>query len=174
MSKLKLRGEPPFRGGTLDLELDGAWDAGRIGWIDLPLKVTLRGTTFSMPGVDPTPIDELVLPIGLSGPIDAPRIRFDSSALSDALLAAGKRELATRVQQQLEGELGDALDELKEKAGIDLPGGLQEKLPDEAGGRTRSGRCSGRSTGTWPGRGRRFRGAPRSRTRRPRPRRWRR
>lgn len=133
MSKLKLLGEPPFRGGTLDLELDGAWDAGRIGWIDLPLKVTLRGTTFSMQGVDPTPIDELVLPIGLSGPIDAPRIRFDSSALSDALVAAGKRELATRVQQHLGGELADQLDELKEKAGIDLPGGLQGKLPDPKG-----------------------------------------
>jgi len=91
LARLRLADGPPFQGGTLDLELDGAWDQGRIGWVDLPLRVTLRDTTLTVSGVDPTRIDELVLPIGITGPIDSPRVRFETSALSDALVAASSR-----------------------------------------------------------------------------------
>ena len=132
MSQLSLSGPAPFQGGTLDLSIDGAWDDGRIGHVDLPLRVTLRDTLFQMEGVEPTRMDELVLPIGLSGPIDAPRIRFDSSALSDALVEAGKAELANRVRSELEGELGEQLEELEEKIDVDLPEGLDEKVPEGA------------------------------------------
>jgi len=134
LAGLRLEDGPPFRGGTLDLEIDGAWDQGRIGHVDLPLRVTLRDTTMSLPGVEPTHLDELVLPIGIAGPIDGPRVRFDPSALRDALVAAGKREIAERVTGALEGEVGEKLEELKEKTGVELPGGVQEKLPDGAKG----------------------------------------
>ena len=123
LAQLRLPGGAPFQGGTLDVELDGAWDQGRIGWIDLPLRVTLRDTTFRMEGVQPTKLERLELPIGLAGPIDSPRIRFDASDLTDALVAAGKKELAGKVQGLLKGEVGAKLDELD----------LEGKLPDAKG-----------------------------------------
>ena len=132
MSRLRLPGPPPLQGGTLDLELDGSWDGGRIGYIDLPLRVTLRDTVLSMEGIKPTRLDELVLPIGISGPIDSPRIRFEHSVLVDALVDAGKRELANQVQSRLEGEVTKQLDELTERAGIEIPDGLE--IPDDAKG----------------------------------------
>jgi len=130
LAKLELEGGSPFRGGTLDLELDGAWDGGRIGWIDLPLRVTLRDTVLATKGIDPTPIAELAFPIGLSGPIDSLGVRFDASILTGALVAAGKAELAGRLKDALEAELGEVdLGGLEEK----LPQGLDGVLPDAKG-----------------------------------------
>jgi uncharacterized protein (TIGR03546 family) len=141
MAQLKIPGGSPLTGGTLAVELDGAWDEGRIGHVNLPLRATLRNTVLTMKGIDPTPLDELVLPIGLRGPIDSPRIQFDASALTDALVAAGKKELANRVGKLLEGEVGEKLGELSEKTGIEVPkdmvdlgdlGKVGEKLPEGA------------------------------------------
>jgi uncharacterized protein (TIGR03546 family) len=117
MSQLKLPGGTPFHGGTLELNIDGTWDEGRIGWVDLPLKVVLRNTSFQMEGMAATPLVELTLSIGLKGRIDSPSISFDSSDLSDALVAAGKKELAGRLQ----AELGGKLDGLGEELGLDVP-----------------------------------------------------
>ncbi len=135
LRQLKLPGPAPLSGGTLDLELDGAWRAGRVGEIDLPLRATIRDTTVSIEGLQPTPLAELVLPIGLAGPIDAPRIHFDGSTFADALAQAGKGELARQVRSRLEGELGKKLEE--ELGGQKLPGDLQsakEKAQEEAKG----------------------------------------
>jgi uncharacterized protein (TIGR03546 family) len=123
MAQLSLD-EPPFSGGTLDLELDGSWLDGRVGWIDLPLRATLRGTTVSVGGMQPQQLDELVLPIGLVGPIERPRVRFDTAALQEALVASGKAELASQLGGALDGELG----ELGEKLGLDE--GLEEQLSE--------------------------------------------
>ena len=70
LAQLELDGPPPLRGGTLDLELDGAWDQGRIGHVNLPLTATLHDTVLHVEGVDPTPLDRLVLPIGIEGSIE--------------------------------------------------------------------------------------------------------
>lgn len=130
LSQLKLPGGGPFQGGTLEVKLDGAWDQGRIGWINLPLQVVLRDTTFSTEGIEATPVEELALSIGLQGPIDAPRIRFDNQALTDALVAAGKQELANRLKAELGGKLGG----LGDKLGVDAPTleGLEGAAPEEA------------------------------------------
>jgi hypothetical protein len=132
MAQLKLPGGAPFRGGTLDLELDGGWDQGRIGHIDLPLVVTLRGTTLQMKGVDPTVIDELEFRIGLKGPLRSPRVTFDTNALSDALAAAGKAQLATRARAALEENFGDDLKVLEEKSGVSVDQ-LEAQLPGAQG-----------------------------------------
>jgi hypothetical protein len=107
-------------GGTLDLEIDGGWANGKIGVLDLPLRATFRGTTFAAAGVQPTTVDAFTLPIGLSGPLDALVVKFDTSALTKALADAGKAELSKKLQ----GALGDQLQGLQEKTGIELPGGL--------------------------------------------------
>ena len=44
MAQLRFPDAPPLRGGTLDLEIDGAWDRGRIGYVNLPLHATFRNT----------------------------------------------------------------------------------------------------------------------------------
>lgn len=130
MAQLKLPGGAPLSGGTLDLEVEGAWAEGRIGWVDLPLRVTFHGTTFSMEGIGPTALEELVLPIGLYGPIQSPTIRFDASVLADALAEAGQAELARRLQSELGGRVGEAL----EKSGLELPADLEEGVGEQAKG----------------------------------------
>ena len=119
--------DAPFKGGTIDLELEGGWLDGKIGLLDLPLKITLRDTLFQMKGIDPTQLDLLVLPIGLSGPLDSPKVSFDSSVLVDALEQAGEAQLSRQLDAQLEelGFPGKLEDEL------DLPGGLGDGLGDE-------------------------------------------
>lgn len=117
MAQLRLPGPAPFQGGTLDLELDGAWDQGRIGRVDLPLKISFHGTRLTWKGLEPTELEHLELTLGLKGALDAPRIRFDVSSLTDALVAAGKKQLAERVK----AELGDELQKLEEQTGIELP-----------------------------------------------------
>ena len=131
LAQLHLPGGAPLSGGTLDLELDGGWPDGRIGFLDLPLRVTLRGTTLKVAGLEPTLLETLVLPIGISGPLDAPRVKFDGSAFADALKAAGKDELAQRVRAKLED---GALEALGERAGVELPAGLGDKVKDGAQG----------------------------------------
>ncbi len=121
LARLRLPGAPPLRGGTLDLELDGAWADGRIGQVDLPLRVTFHDTVLALEGIEETSLDLLVLPVGLSGALDAPRIHFDGAAFANAIADAGKRELANQVRDRLEGEFGEALDDLRDRAGVDLP-----------------------------------------------------
>ena len=134
MGMLKLPGPAPMQGGTLDLELDGSWLGGRIGEIDLPLRATFRGTTVAIKGLEPTQIDQLVIPIGLKGPIDSPAIQFDSSRFADALADAGKAELSRRLREGLEEKVGEKLEELGEKAGVELPDDVLKKAKQDPAG----------------------------------------
>jgi uncharacterized protein (TIGR03546 family) len=127
MALLKLGDRAPFSGGTLDLSLDGAWQGGRIGFVDATLKVTLHDTTLHVEGIDQAALDELSLPIRLTGALDSPRISLPPNALKDALVAAGKKELADRVGAAVKEKLG----ELEQKTGVKvpkLPGGLDGVL----------------------------------------------
>jgi len=133
MGRLKLPGPAPLRGGSLDLEIDGSWSEGRIGWVDLPLRATVRDTTLAMEGIEPTRIDSLALPIEIRGSIDAPRIRFDRATFADALAKAGKDEIARRVREKLGAEVGEKLGELEEKTGVKIPTDLG-KAQEEATG----------------------------------------
>ncbi len=134
MAQLELDGPAPFQGGTLDLELGGGWDKGQIGQLNLPLKVTVRDTVFAFGDMQPTRLAELPLTIGITGSLDAPRIHFDAKALTDALVAAGKDELANQMKSRLSGELGEKLGELTEGAGIEVPADLGDKAKDALGG----------------------------------------
>jgi uncharacterized protein (TIGR03546 family) len=108
-------GTPPIRGGTLDVDAAGTWTGGAAAWIDLPMSVTLHDSTLALPGVTPATVDRLVLPIGVKGPLDDPRVVIAEQALTDALVKAGADELAQRVQ----GVLGSQL----QGAGGKEPGG---------------------------------------------------
>ncbi len=96
--------ELPLRGGTLDLVFDGKLDFSKPAstWIEVPLAITLRGTTLELPGMDTVKLDALEVPLGLRGPLSAPRIDVQTKAFVDALVAAGKAEAAARVRAHVE------------------------------------------------------------------------
>ena len=114
--QLAFAGSPPFSGGTMDVVADGTWIGGGGGFVDLPLMVTLKDTTLSLAGRTATKISELLVPIGVRGPIDDPRITIDDQALTDALVKAGATEFAAELQGKIDEEL--------KEVGIELPGGL--------------------------------------------------
>lgn len=125
-SNVKVDGKPPVQGGTVDLKLDGGIGAGPDRWLDIPLLVTLKNCTVALPQAGPTKLDSLTLPIGLRGPLTSPAISFDDQKLADALVAAGKAELANRVRGEAQKAVDKASGEIEKKAG-DL---LKDKVPE--------------------------------------------
>ena len=99
--RLKIRGQPPLRGGTLDVTIQGELlrDKGRMA-VDLPVQVELHDTVFALGNLPPTPVEHLVLPIGVHGRADNPTISLNDRALTQALVAAGKQRLANFVREQ--------------------------------------------------------------------------
>jgi hypothetical protein len=138
MSMLRIEGEAPLRGGTLDVSLEGTWADGVIGAIDAPLRVTIRGATVAVPGVEEVVLDELVLPIHLSGTITSPVVHFDTRSFAETLVQAAREELEqnvrAEVEQRLEDEARKALGELQESTGIEIPVDIGGTLEKEAGG----------------------------------------
>lgn len=125
---LRVSGQAPIEGGMLDFRTEGNWSASAI---DLPLTVTVRNSRLSLPQLGETPIDELLVPIGLSGPLRNPRINFSEAAFADALAAAGKAEVARRFRAETDK----------------ISGQVEEKVGEELRARARSlldGRLPGR------------------------------
>lgn len=110
---LKFSGEAPMQGGTLDFRTEGSWSASAI---DLPLDVTVRNTRLSVSQLGETSVEELLIPIGLSGPLRNPRIAWSDGAFADALAAAGKAEAARRIR----AETDKVKDKVEEKIGDEL------------------------------------------------------
>ncbi|MCL4181589.1 MAG: DUF2062 domain-containing protein [Verrucomicrobia bacterium] len=112
---LVVGGTRPISGGTIDLALQGTWEIQNGVQVNLPLQATLKQVTFSLPSVQPTLVDQLILPIGLAGPLDNPRIRVDEKAFADALVKAGAgklvNELRGKAEETLTREVGDKLGE---------------------------------------------------------------
>lgn len=117
--KLKLQGAAPVRGGTMDISSSGTFEdkKGQPMSIDLPLQVAMKDTTFALAGAKETKVESLMLPVGLRGSFSRPVVSLDDQALQDALVKAGKAELANFVQGQAGKLLGN------------LPAGVQNVLP---------------------------------------------
>ena len=106
---LAVTGKAPLEGGTLDVDIDGTWSSLGVGYIDLPLNLTLHNTTVNVPGAGSAHVKKMLLPIGLRGPLDDPHITLDEDLLAQALLGAGADRLAGELRQQtdrLSEELG--------------------------------------------------------------------
>src|SRR5690606_35108525 len=67
---LTVGGNTPITGGTMDIDLRGQWSSagtnaqegsGGVGYLDLPMNVTLRNTTLSLPKLGSSPIDAMTL-----------------------------------------------------------------------------------------------------------------
>ena len=131
---LRVNGERPIEGGTLDLVLTGSFDRGRAGWIDAPLVANLHDSTLRVPGFEPTTVENFELPIALRGPLDGPAIRVDDDELVSALVAAGKDELARRVRAELDQRVDELKGELNDRLGDEMTE-LEGRLADELGER---------------------------------------
>ncbi len=124
----------PLRGGKVSLRFAGALDAGHADglWVDLPLTVDLEGTSIVIDG-KPTALDPLSFPIGLKGPLTAPRIDVDTDAFTQALVAQGRRELADQVRSRADALLGGAVPGVGEQLGGLIDGSKEgEGVVDEA------------------------------------------
>jgi uncharacterized protein (TIGR03546 family) len=112
---LVVGGTQPISGGTIDLAMQGAWEILNGVQVNLPLSATLKQVTLALPGVQPTRVDQLVLPIGLTGPLDNPRILIDEKAFADALVKAGAsrmvNELRGKAEETITREVGEKLGE---------------------------------------------------------------
>lgn len=101
-ANIKTSGATPVRGGKMDLAIQGsiAKQKGAPVVIDLPVSVTMRNTTFAIAGTKETKIDSLTLPLAVKGPVTRPAVSIEDKALADALVKAGKQELANFVNGQ--------------------------------------------------------------------------
>jgi uncharacterized protein (TIGR03546 family) len=127
-SQLKTAGSTqPLQGGTIDVQTEGTWSALGGIVVDLPLNITLHDTTLALPSLQPQPVSELRVPIGVHGPLARPRIDFDKQAFAQALAAAGLNQLA----QQYGGELlQQGTDKIKEQVGEQIG----DQIGEQAGG----------------------------------------
>jgi uncharacterized protein (TIGR03546 family) len=110
---LVIDGTAPLQGGTIDLAFDGTWELRQGAFVDLPLRATLNDVTLSLPRLEATQIKQLVLPIGLVGPLDNPRVMVDDKQLTDALVKAGASQLVNQLKDKatdtLSREVGDKI-----------------------------------------------------------------
>lgn len=92
----------PLRGGTAELSLAGKIDLGRADgvWVELPIAVDLADTIVAIPGLDEAAVERMTLPIGIHGMLTSPSITVHEQALTDALVQAGRAELAAQVRQR--------------------------------------------------------------------------
>ncbi len=128
---LKAGDNKPIAGGTMDLKLNGSVTTSGGTYIDLPMEVTLNNTNISIGGRS-APVDRLMIPLGLRGPIDNPRILLDDSRLADALVAAGADALAGEVRGRADKLIKEAVSDVNLKDGIPKLD-LKKGLPDFGG-----------------------------------------
>jgi hypothetical protein len=121
-----------LEGGTIDFSAQGECRTAGGIYVDLPLRIVLHNTSISLPNLQSQEVDQLVLPIGVRGPLDNPRLLLDEGALAQALARAGltraAEELKSRAQEKVKeeigGKAGNLLDNFlrrDEKPGSDTP-----------------------------------------------------
>ena len=118
----------PVAGGTTDVSINGSWSPQGVGYVDLPLLVTLRNAVVSIPGAGSAPVEEFSLPLGIKGSIDNPGIVIDQSQLADALAKAGANELAKRARGEAEKQVEKVLDKAGDQIGDKAKGALGDIL----------------------------------------------
>lgn len=124
----RLSAKGVINGGTMDLRASGTYGGQRAGWIDLPLNVTMHNTEMTLGGTSRT-ISQIMVPLGLRGPMDNPAIMLDDRQFAEALMQAGASELARQVDERVGGRIDEALD----KAGDRLPSKIGDTIRDGAG-----------------------------------------
>jgi uncharacterized protein (TIGR03546 family) len=141
-AKIKTSGEPPVRGGTYDIEVAKGslmTHPGEVTTCELATNVTLKGVTFLIPGSNVTKVDNMTLPLAISGPVTRPNVGIQDKDLSEALMKAGKQELANFVKSKagkffnehgIPGAVGEILDPTKSPS--EMVDAAKKKAEEEA------------------------------------------
>ncbi len=106
---LAVNGVKPIQGGTIDLSAAGTLNPAGNFTVNLPLQATLNNVTLNVGGQS-APVQKLVVPIELTGPLDNPRVHVDPKLLANALANAGVNKALgvakTKAEELLDKELG--------------------------------------------------------------------
>ena len=122
----------PLRGGTIDFSTDGRWTNGLL---DLPLNVVLNNTTLAFAGSPPQQVKQLILPIGVAGSLDHPRVKIDQQQLSKALMDAGASELANRAKGEVDKAKAQATAKIQDQGKTLLNTTLKNALGQDSTGK---------------------------------------
>lgn len=111
-AKIKVDGEPPVSGGTMDIDLSGVIGTAAN---DLVAQLSFTGTTARIGG-NPVSLDGVTLPLAIRGPLDSPGIKLESKALETIALSAGKKKLMDEASKKLglDGEESGSVGKLLE------------------------------------------------------------
>jgi uncharacterized protein (TIGR03546 family) len=110
---LRVAGQTPVQGGTMDVRVQGTLQSGAGAFVDLPLSVTLHNATFSLPQMNAQKVGQFTMPIAVRGPLDNPRIRIDDKHLADSLVKAGVSKATARITEKAREEIGSRIGEEK-------------------------------------------------------------
>jgi len=91
----------------MDVAAKGDWRRMGALVVDLPLQVTLHNTTVTVPGGQATQVENLPLAIGVTGPLDNPKIKLDDAGMTKALANAGVSVLKQKAGEEISKQLGD-------------------------------------------------------------------
>jgi hypothetical protein len=133
---LNLGGTQTLQGGTIDLAASGQWTTTHGVWVDLPLQITLHDVTLALPELSPTKVDQLLIPVGVTGPLDNPRLRVDQKLLTEALVKAGASKIADELKGKATEAIGKEIDKNVGEKGRGLLRGIlggEKKEGDELG-----------------------------------------
>ena len=144
---IKMGGNQPVQGGTIDITAQGAWrkQTGDMV-VEMPVVVTLNDAKIEIPQIGQANLGSVELPIVLRGPLDNPRIKVETkqvvSAVKDAAVGGVKQLAKEKAAGLLQEHLGDKipggllnsaggqglqLPNLGGENGLNLPGGLFQK-----------------------------------------------
>lgn len=134
--------------GTVDLKADGQFSADNLNvpftLVAKKLKANTQGGQ-SVLGLDPKTaqaifksLDELKIEGTLLGSLGSPRVKLDHkqimASLKEALVKAGKAELARRAGEQVDRLKGEVAGKLQDALGDKVPGGVKEALKEKLPG----------------------------------------
>ena len=109
LSQIAWPGKAPMRGGELDFKIAGQVQSSRASGLslDLPLELVFRETSIQIADLPKTDVERISFPIGLRGSLAGPSIYFKPDEFTQALMAAGKDELAKRLRARAESLLSE-------------------------------------------------------------------
>ena len=126
LAELDLGSQSTIKGGTWKAGIDGSWSD--TAGLNLPLTLLLQDTTLALPGIEPTPIEQMPVAFGVVGAMDAPRLTLDHKQLMQSLMDnAGQAVLnqyVGKASEQLQSQLKEALGEDAGGKLNDLVGGF--------------------------------------------------
>lgn len=124
---LKIGGNTALQGGAMDLAAKGSWLTAGGVVVNLPLNVTLHDATFALSEQRKVSVESMLIPIGIEGPLERPRITTESKQFAEMLAKAGLAAAKDEVKDR-------AASELKKQLDGKLPAGLNENLEGSAKG----------------------------------------